>query len=79
MSTLVYEFASANVPIPTVENRTNEEFTNVCAVKTVPAIDDNGFKLFERYSYLRGHTVMNFNLHLTRRRSFTSVDLILIF
>ena len=32
----------------TVENRTNEEFTKVCPAKIVPAIDDNGFTLFER-------------------------------
>ncbi len=31
-----------------VEHQTDEEFTKVCATRTVPAIDDNGFKLFER-------------------------------
>ena len=32
-----------------VEHQTDEEFTKVCATRTVPAIDDNGFKLFERW------------------------------
>ncbi len=31
-----------------VEHQTNEEFAKVCASRTVPAIDDDGFKLFER-------------------------------
>ena len=30
------------------ENRTNEDFVSASPYKTVPAIDNNGFKLFER-------------------------------
>lgn len=30
------------------ENRLNKEFMEVSATRTVPAIDDNGLKLFER-------------------------------
>ena len=32
-----------------VENRSNEEFLEVCPTRTVPAIDDDGFRLFDRY------------------------------
>lgn len=30
------------------QHRTNEEYTEVCPCKQVPAIDDHGFCLFER-------------------------------
>ena len=30
------------------DNRSNKEFAIASPYKTVPAIDDNGFKLFER-------------------------------
>ena len=52
-----------------VENRTNEEFMKVCSAKTVPAIDDNGFKLFERLvnGQLNSLSLANFkNLHLVK-------------
>lgn len=36
---------------PVGETKTNEEFLKVCPAQTVPAIDDHGFKLFERYDH----------------------------
>ncbi|XP_065919350.1 uncharacterized protein [Dysidea avara] len=49
------------VNIAKLENRSNEEFMKVCPAKTVPAIDDNGFKLFESAAIMR-YLVSKYNL-----------------
>ncbi|XP_041346981.1 glutathione S-transferase theta-1-like, partial [Gigantopelta aegis] len=46
-------YQSCVVDIAKGEHRTNEDFLKVSANKTVPAIDDNGFKLFESAAIMK--------------------------
>lgn len=41
------------IKIAEMENRSNEEFLEVCATRQVPAIDDNGFKLFDSAAIMK--------------------------
>ncbi len=51
MNDLLFYFACLFVFTP-VEQRTNEEFMKVNPTKRVPAIDDNGFCVSERWAGL---------------------------